>query len=417
MSNILSIIEQYSHSSFTAIGSRYRGPCPFCGGKDRFNIFPYENRYKCFSERYGHGCGKSGDVIQFLRDYKGMSYADACKAVGEKPKDYSERVEHRKSIKVAQRVNAPHVTWQEQAQIFLEHCQGTLWSSAGTKALSWLHERGLTNETISAAGLGYNPVEDHVRRESWGLEPELRIDGQQKSLWLPRGIVIPWTMDGSLWGVRIRRPIGDPKYYFVPGGEASGLYGADSVRAGQPVVVFEGEFDSLSVKQSGYTAVATGSTMGSRRAKWVARLGTCSIVLIAYDNDEAGECASSYWLAALNNARRWRPMWDDANQMLRDGADLSVWVKAGLRTNGLKIARTEPALVEITSPQIAGMPKLSNEEGRLWDLWERYHMRPWERLDDDEYIEMCQLGIKTGLWYPTNDPNRPWVHIARLATP
>ena len=48
------------------------------------------------------------------------------------------------------------------------------------------------------------------------------------------------------------------------------------------------------------------------------------------DADRAGDTATRYWLQLLPNARRWRPFWEDANQMARDGVDLRSWLKAGL---------------------------------------------------------------------------------------
>lgn len=52
------------------------GPCPRCGGKDRFLVWPEEDQYWC------RQCHAKGDSIQFLRDYRGLSYQDAARMVG-----------------------------------------------------------------------------------------------------------------------------------------------------------------------------------------------------------------------------------------------------------------------------------------------------------------------------------------------
>jgi hypothetical protein len=49
-------------------------------------------------------------------------------------------------------------------------------------------------------------------------------------------------------------------------------------------------------------------------------------VLVALDADEAGEEAAAYWLKVLPNAERWRPWWDDPNQLMMDGVDLRTWL-------------------------------------------------------------------------------------------
>jgi hypothetical protein len=59
----------------------WSSPCPFCGGEDRFCIWPEENRAQCI-----RGCGWKGDDIQMLRDLEGMSFQDAAEATGRQDK-------------------------------------------------------------------------------------------------------------------------------------------------------------------------------------------------------------------------------------------------------------------------------------------------------------------------------------------
>jgi len=48
----------------------YHGPCPACGGEDRFRVNPEYKKNGYYNCRQ---CGKHGDNIQFLRDFEGMS--------------------------------------------------------------------------------------------------------------------------------------------------------------------------------------------------------------------------------------------------------------------------------------------------------------------------------------------------------
>ena len=68
----------YRHKASTA-GGEYSGPCPFCGGTDRFSIHPQTDHYVC------RQCKKAGDSIQFLRDFKGMTFKEACLYIGRTP--------------------------------------------------------------------------------------------------------------------------------------------------------------------------------------------------------------------------------------------------------------------------------------------------------------------------------------------
>lgn len=57
-------------------GGEYAGPCPVCGGTDRFHIWPEAGNYWC------RQCQKKGDTIQYLRDVRGLSFRDAARMVG-----------------------------------------------------------------------------------------------------------------------------------------------------------------------------------------------------------------------------------------------------------------------------------------------------------------------------------------------
>jgi hypothetical protein len=81
-----------------------------------------------------------------------------------------------------------------------------------------------------------------------------------------------------------------------------------------------------------FTAVATGSTTWGRTAENSSRLLQCRTVLLCHDADEAGDRASSYWLSQLANARRWRPLWGDASELLQAGIDLQRWLQLGFST-------------------------------------------------------------------------------------
>jgi hypothetical protein len=53
------------------------------------------------------------------------------------------------------------------------------------------------------------------------------------------------------------------------------------------------------------------------------------VVLVAFDDDEAGEQAAAHWLSVLPGSRRLVPEGDPAG-MLKAGADVRGWVLGGL---------------------------------------------------------------------------------------
>jgi|GEM_PF-1170764 len=72
------VLDLYISDGFNAAketAREFSGPCPACGGKDRFRIWPEENRYWC------RRCGVQGDSIQYLRDFHGLSFQEALEFI------------------------------------------------------------------------------------------------------------------------------------------------------------------------------------------------------------------------------------------------------------------------------------------------------------------------------------------------
>ena len=302
-------------------GGEYAGPCPWCGGRDRFRVWPERGRWWC------RQCDKSGDATAYRVERGDLTPTEAGRlrhagdgAQGERPARSVAAPRH------AERLAPPGSDWQRAARAFCEGAEARLWETPD--ALAYLRGRALSDDTIRAAGLGWwdPPRPDDVYRDPsrWGLDRE--------RLWIPRGWVIPWELQGAVWRVNIRQAAGEPKYCAVAGAR-NALYGADELAYGRPAVLVEGELDALTIRQAAgdvVAPVATGSTHGARRPPWVARLAMASTVLVAFDTDEAGEKAATWWLSVLSNAQRWRPLWNDASAMAQDGADVRAWVLAGL---------------------------------------------------------------------------------------
>lgn len=332
--DLLSLLagETHLHRVARTKGGEYAGPCPFCGGDDRFRVWPQHPDGR--GEWWCRQCGRQGDAIDYLRQHDGLTYAEALGQLdvaraGGRPGGPPRMP----SPSSPTRTEPPNDTWQEAAWGFVERSQASLWASSGARALDWLRRRGLRDETIRTAGLGYNSIDCREGWKRWGLEPREGTSG----VWLPRGIVIPWDVGSVLWRVNIRRSAGVPKY-MAPAGCSNALYNADALTADRPAMITEGELDALTVNQEAgdlVVAVASGSTGGARRIRWIAALAVCARVLVSFDAElDKGDKAAQFWVEVLQNATRWRPYWQDANAMLQEGANVRAWVAAGLTDIG-----------------------------------------------------------------------------------
>ena len=73
--DIVQIVEQYVH--INKRGKDYIGLCPFHSEKTpSFTVNHAKQIYHCF------GCGAGGDVIDFIRAFKGYSFKEACADLG-----------------------------------------------------------------------------------------------------------------------------------------------------------------------------------------------------------------------------------------------------------------------------------------------------------------------------------------------
>ena len=308
----------------------YHCPCPFCRGIDRFRVQPDKNFWAC------RQCKRSGDLVAYLVETNRITKAEAFKARHGEAAALSLRGRSTPAPTPPpppEAATPPGAIWQARAWQVVADAQAALWSKAGARALDWLRGRGLHDDTIQAASLGYIPADVYGDRAAWGLPEETGDNGKPKRVWLPRGVVIPWFVGRDLWRVNIRRPAGDPKY-IGPTGWGNALYNADALTSDKPAVLVEGELDALTIEQEAGDLIipcATGSVGGARRARWEAKLLLCPVVLAAFDADDAGEDARRWWLKAIPNGRYWRPYFGDVNAMHQKGFDLRAWILAGLR--------------------------------------------------------------------------------------
>lgn len=323
-------------------GGEYAGPCPVCGGDDRFRVWPEKGRFWC------RGCGEKGDLIQYFRWAEGMSYPDASRAAGQDPKEYDRRrrythpelpPEGTAEPRVPAEHAAPADGWRAHAEKFADACRQALLENPAALA-RLADERGLTAASVERFGLGLNPADAWRDRAAWGLPPETSDKtGKPKRLWLPRGLVIPTLVDGRLARLKIRRPVADadpekggfgPRYYFVPGSSAAVMRIGDGARA---YVVVESELDALLIAQeAGELAgvIALGTAGAKPDAGTDAQLAGAAAILVALDFDQAGEKASAWWLDNYRQAVRWPPAaGKDPGEFFR-AVDVRAWVLAGL---------------------------------------------------------------------------------------
>ncbi len=313
-------------------GGEFHSPCPdpACGGKDRFCVWPNEGssgRYWC------RQCGKSGDAIQFCRDFLGLPYLDACKKVGEEPRPRAELIIRRRLHFEPEEAIFPCEAWMKRGKSFVEECHLRLLKEP--IALEILKSRGIHLETAKQFKIGWNPDDLFEEKQSWGLDKEFN-GTREKKQWLPKGLVIPFFQDGCLQKIKIRRAAWTPSDTFPKYVEVSGSSKQFAV-FGDPtlaVVLVEAEIDAILIQQEASNlccSVALGGA-GKKPDGFIhLLLKTSPRILYSLDFDEAGKKAFSFWSRVYPNLMPWpSPIGKSPEEAHKQGVNLKEWIQAGL---------------------------------------------------------------------------------------
>jgi hypothetical protein len=201
------------------------------------------------------------------------------------------------------------------ALALVNEAAGRLWMPEGGKALAYLHGRGLKDETIRDARLGWTPAASIPTRNG-------------DRCYYARGVVIPWFDRDRLALVKIRQPEGrEPKYAEAFRDRPRIFPGPDVIEAGRPLVIVEGELDTILLGQElrDLAAVVTLGSASSRPAPTMLGMMLAAAPwFISTDADSAGDKAASGWPA---QARRVRPpgAFKDWTEAAQGGVNLRRW--------------------------------------------------------------------------------------------
>lgn len=301
-------------------GGEWAGPCPFCGGTDRFRVWPEQGRWWC------RRCGQAGDGIAYLMARERVDFREACRRLGapsDRPVLLPRDTEPEPS--------AEPPGWAAGAGLqVVAECEAILWSDAGARARAWLQARGLEEATIREFRLGYQPA-----------------DGDRRGLCLDRGIVIPTlAVDGALWGIAVRRPVGEPRYRQVRGSRHA-MVGRLAGRA--DLLLAEAILDAALAWQEAQDIVdvATfGSCSVQPARRWLPYLARYPRWLLAYDVDRGGEEGAARWSWSPRARRVRLPLAQaegkDITDFWRAGGNLRAWVQLCLASARAEVD-VEPA--------------------------------------------------------------------------
>jgi len=289
-------------------GANYLGLCPFHNEKTpSFSVSPTRGIYKCF------GCGKAGNVVNFVMEHEHYSYPEALKYLA---KRYSIDIEEEEMTPEKQQELDERESLFAANTFVNQYFIRNLFESEEGKAigLSYFKQRDFRESTIREFGLGY-------AHESWDdYTKEALKNGFKKEVLIKTGLTI--EKDGKLFDRfrgRVMFPIHNltgtvigfgarilssdkskAKYLNSPESEiyfkSKVLYGIYFARTAivkqNNCYLVEGYTDVISLHQAGIQNVvsSSGTSLTIDQIKLIKRY-TPNITIL-YDGDPAGIKAS-----------------------------------------------------------------------------------------------------------------------------
>lgn len=288
-------------------GSNLFGLCPFHSEKTpSFSVNSDKQIYHCF------GCGKGGGVINFIMEIENLSFPEAVEFLAKRAG--MPMPEESRDDPAARRREQLLALNKDAARFFYDQFR----SPAGRPAQDYAARRELTPATVKKFGLGYAP-------ESWNsLTDAMKAKGYSEGLLLQAGLVRKGKNGGvyDTFRNRLMFPVfnvrgnvigfsgrilgdGEPKYMNSPEtpvfSKSHNLFAmnfAKKSKAGS-VILCEGNVDVVSMHQAGFdNAVASlGTSLTPEQARLISRY--VNEVIIAYDNDGAGQKATARAIGIL----------------------------------------------------------------------------------------------------------------------
>ena len=367
--DIVEIISQYTQ--LKKAGRNFMGRCPFHQEKTpSFSVSQEKGVYHCF------GCGKSGNIFNFIMDIDNVSFYEAVKLLADKANikiEFDEEpYEDKNKIEILYEIN------RNAAKFYHDN----LMSYDGIYAKEYLNHRGIRDETITKFGLGFS------LKQKDSLVKELSKSYKNQDL-VDSGIAIDTNMnevrdrfrgrvmfpiinesnrvvgfgarkifpDDSLEGKYVNSP--ETKIY----NKSKILYGLNfarkSIKENGFAILVEGYMDLISLFQFGIDNViaSSGTSLTSLQIKILSRY--TNEIVIVYDADIAGQ----------NAARRGIELILENNLnvsliVLPPGDDPDSFILNNGRDEFIKLVNSRKSVINYIGEYYKSRGKLETPEGK-----------------------------------------------------
>ncbi|MDB5490724.1 MAG: dnaG [Micavibrio sp.] len=303
----------------TRAGREFKGCCPFHNEKSpSFYVNDDKQFYHCF------GCGAHGDVIGFIMQNGNLSFIEAVESLATQagmqvPEQTPQEIARSKTEKSLYNLLDDTARWFE----------ARLRDNAHRDALTYVRERGMSEEMLAAFRVGFSPA------DSQALPRYLKAQGYSNAQMIEAGVARASTRGGepySFFRDRVMFPVPDRRGRIVAFGgrvlpehlrpvaegdskppkyinssetvlfhKGEMLYGEPHARQaaadGQTLIVVEGYLDVIASFSAGYRGalapLGTALTEEQILALWKMIPADQKIPVLCFDGDDAGRRAAA----------------------------------------------------------------------------------------------------------------------------
>lgn len=285
-------------------GNSYSACCPFHHEKTpSFHVSRDKQLYHCF------GCGASGNVFTFIREYENMSFVESMKLLADRAGMTLPEYELSPKQKEQENYRAELKELNKAAAAYFHYLLTK--TEHGKKALDYLHNRGLSDNTITAFAMGYSDIyNDDLYKylKNKGYSDRQMVDAGLVEIYEDKGandkfwnrVMVPiLDINGKViaFGGRV---LGDGKPKYINTRETAifdksrNLFAMNLARRSKRrgIIICEGYMDVIAMHQAGFdNAVASlGTAFTIGQANIIKRY--TEEVYLAYDSDGAGTSAT-----------------------------------------------------------------------------------------------------------------------------
>lgn len=294
--DIAQVIEKYV--ALKPAGKNLQGICPFHNEKTpSFIVSPDIQRYKCF------GCGKSGDIFNFIQDIENVDFPEALERLAKAAGVTLVKTPGNDKYNRLEEINTL------AGRYYFKELK------TDKRASEYMQKRGFNDEYIKEFGIGYAPqypkLLDYLQTNGKFQKAELlesglftNKEGKLRDKFRDRIMFPIRSTRGKVIGFSGRILPGNdfgPKYMNTPETpifhKKDNIFGQyesrQEIRKQDLVILCEGQTDVISAHQRGYKNIVAplGTGLTKEQVEKLSKL--TKNLLFIFDSDEAGQKAVS----------------------------------------------------------------------------------------------------------------------------